>query len=232
MVSKVGLNNFLPSLFYVSSLLYIKLSVRTHGSHMFRCPLWNHLTSATQKNGQKWIRRFERFRLASGLAEKGEETQVNLLIYLMGDEINDILCSLDLTLDHRKKYSPVKDKFSVTVKRRNVIFEGAKFNMRKQEGEPVDAFTTDLYSLSEHHAYGTLHNEMIRDRIVAGIRNSALSERLQLDAALTLVSALTQVRQAEALKLQQLLLRAGYSGGKLETRLCGEKRERYPVPKS
>ena len=65
----------------------------------------------------------------------------------------------------QKKYSPVKDKFEGDfVKRRNVIFERAKFNMLKQEeGEPVDAFTTDLYSLAKHCAYGTLHNEMIHD---------------------------------------------------------------------
>ena len=59
----------------------------------------------------------------------------------------------------------MKDKFDGHfVKRRNIIFERAKFNMRKQkEGEPVDTFITDLYSLMEHCAYGTLHNEMIRD---------------------------------------------------------------------
>lgn len=46
-----------------------------------------------------------------------------------------------------------------------------------------------------------------RDRIVVGIRNSKLSEKLQLDRELTLDSAVAQVRQAEAVKLQQPLLR-------------------------
>ena len=59
----------------------------------------------------KWIRRFERFRIASGLAEKGEEMQVNILIYSICDEANNILRSLDLTQEDRKKYCPVKDKF-------------------------------------------------------------------------------------------------------------------------
>ena len=54
---------------------------------------------------------FERFRIASVLAEKGEETEVNTLKYSMCDEADDILDSLDLTQDDRKKYSPVKDKF-------------------------------------------------------------------------------------------------------------------------
>ena len=47
----------------------------------------------------------------------------------------------------------------------------------------------------------------MRDRIVVGIRSSSLSEKLQLDAELTLARAVTQVRQAEAVKLQQPLVR-------------------------
>ena len=41
----------------------------------------------------KWIRRFERFRIAAELVAKDEEAQVNMLIYTMGDEADDILRS-------------------------------------------------------------------------------------------------------------------------------------------
>jgi len=139
----------------------------------------------------KWIRRFERFRSAAGLAEKAEEVQVNTLIYTMGDEADDILRSFQLTEEDKKDYKIVKEKFEAHfVKRRNIIFERAKFNMRKQEGgESVDAFITDLYALAEHCGYNALHDEMIRDRLVVGLRDAALSEKLQLDADLTLDSA-------------------------------------------
>ena len=46
---------------------------------------------ANPEEWPKWLRRFERFRQASGLAEKSEEAQVNTLIYCMGDEADDIL---------------------------------------------------------------------------------------------------------------------------------------------
>ena len=45
---------------------------------------------------------------------------------------------------------------------------------RQEEGELVDAFITALYLLAEHCGYGDLHGEMIRDRIVVGIRNAQL----------------------------------------------------------
>ena len=59
--------------------------------------------------------------------------------------------------------------------------------MRKQEdGETVDSFITALYELVEDCNYGLLREEMIRNRLVVGIRDVKLSERLQLDNALTL----------------------------------------------
>ena len=159
----------------------------------------------------KWIRRFERFRKASGLDAKEDEAQVNTLIYSMGDDADEILRSFALSDADKKKYAPVVAQFEAHfVKRRNIIFERARFNMRRQEeGEPVDAFITGLYALAEHCGYGDLHDEMIRDRIVVGIRNAQLSEKLQLDSELTLEKAVTQVRQSEAIKQQQPLLRGG-----------------------
>ena len=50
---------------------------------------------------------------------------------------------------------------------------------------------------------------MIQDQIVVGIRNARLSEKLQLDPELTLEKAIMQARQAQAIKLQQPLLRGG-----------------------
>ena len=123
----------------------------------------------------------------------------------MGDQADDIFRSFTLSEEERKSYSVVKEKFDRHfIQRRNVIFERARFNRRRhEEGESAETFIIALFSLAEHCGYGNLHDEMIRDRIVVGIRNSALSERLQLDARLTLDGAISQVRQAEAVKRQQ-----------------------------
>ena len=47
---------------------------------------------------------------------------------------------------------------------------------------------------------------MIRDRLVVGLRDAKLSEKLQLDAALTLETALTKARQSETVLKQQAVL--------------------------
>ena len=94
----------------------------------------------------KWIRRFERYRISTELNKKEELLQINAMIYCMGDEADDIFKSFTFAEGDEKKYSKVKEKFDQHfVIKRNVIFERAKFNMRKQEpDEPVDAFITDL----------------------------------------------------------------------------------------
>ena len=64
---------------------------------------------------------------------------------------------------------PVRQTF---YQAQDVVYEQARFNMRKQEEEePVDAFIASLYALAEHCSFGALHDEVIRDRIVVGIRD-------------------------------------------------------------
>ncbi len=65
------------------------------------------------------------------------------------------------------------------VKRRNVIYKRAKFNLQKQkEGKKVAALITDLYVLVEHCEYGALQEDRIRDRWVVGLKDFKLSEKL------------------------------------------------------
>ncbi|XP_071094558.1 uncharacterized protein [Haliotis cracherodii] len=157
----------------------------------------------------KWIKRFARFRLASRLNTKDGNLQVSTLVYSMGEEAEDILATFRLNEQQVADFDVVKTHFEnfFTV-RRNVIFERAKFNTRLQEpGETVDSFITALYGLAEHCAYGTLQDNLIHDRIVVGIRDTGLSERLQLDGELTLEKAIKMARQSETVKRQQPVVR-------------------------
>ena len=66
---------------------------------------------------------------------------------------------------------------------------------RQEEGEPVDSFITLLSCrLAEHCNYCDLHDEMIQDWIVVGVRDLHLSERLQTDQETTLDKAITMAR--------------------------------------
>ena len=83
----------------------------------------------------------------------------------MGDAAKDIYQSFCLTEKQARSYDVVKKKFDdYFVKKKNVIYERTKFNMRQQkDGEPVDAFITALYNLALKCEYGTLNNDLITD---------------------------------------------------------------------
>ena len=162
----------------------------------------------------RWIRGFERFRKATGLDQKSGDNQVNTLVYSMGEEAEDIMISFGLTADDAKQYELVKNRFeNHFIVKRNIIFERAKFNLRsQQQGESVETFITDLHCLAEHCEFGVLKDELIRDRIVVGLRDKKLSEKLQLDSKLTLEKAVTQARQSETVKKQQGILQGTQPG--------------------
>ncbi|ROI15591.1 hypothetical protein DPX16_2538 [Anabarilius grahami] len=82
---------------------------------------------------EKWIRRFESFRVASDLDKSSDANQVNTLIYCMGDEADDVLKGLTLTAEQKLIYSSVRDGFTnFFVPKKNVIYQRAKFNQRAQ----------------------------------------------------------------------------------------------------
>ena len=78
------------------------------------------------------------------------------------------------------------------VPRVNVLHERALFYSRAQlPDENVGTYVRKLYELSEHASFPN-REESIRDRLVLGVRDRELSEKLQLQANLTLKDAVRQ----------------------------------------
>ena len=97
-----------------------------------------------------------------------------MLLYCLGKDTEDVLTFTNIDDEGREKYDTVlkhfDDCFNV---RKNVIFERAKFNSRHQrEGETVEEYITALYKLVETGEYGALKDEMLRDQLVVGIKDT------------------------------------------------------------
>ena len=89
--------------------------------------------------------------------------------------------------------------------RKNVIIEHTKFNKCSQmPDESVEQFITGLYNLAVDSNFGELKDKLIRDRIVVGIRDASLSERLQIDLKMMLKKAKTVIQEREAVCEQQV----------------------------
>ena len=62
----------------------------------------------------------------------------------------------------------------------NVIYERFRFNQKAQrEGESFDQFLTDLKELAKTCQFGQMHDELLRDKIVVGVREDTLRKLLQ-----------------------------------------------------
>lgn len=154
----------------------------------------------------KWSKRFERYISISGLTTKAENEKIHILLYLMGDKAEDSvpqfevkpITLIDMIAAFTNYFEP----------RYNVIFERYLFNTRTQEDfETVDGFITDLHKLADTSKYGDLKEELIRDRIVVGIRDSEVGRKMQLKADLTLKYAIFISKQAERQHKQNIVMK-------------------------
>ena len=158
---------------------------------------------------KKWLARFEQFRIASGLSTESER-QVSSLLYCMGDDAGDVLATTNNSDGDKKDYGKVVKKFNDYFKvRKNTVFECANFNLARQlTDETAEHFIIRLHQMADNCEFGAMRSEMIRDRLVIGIRDEQLSERLQTEPELTLTKAERFIRQRAAVTQQQQLLKS------------------------
>ena len=153
----------------------------------------------------EWKQRFQRYRTATKLFEEEGNVQVSSLIYAMGIEAEHVFRSFTFEREiDADNYNIVLNKFEEHfVPKRNVIHERARFHqLCQRQGESVEVFIRSLYELAEICDFGRQKNEHIRDRLVVGINDKDLSEKLQLKADLELDEAIQIVRQSELVKSQ------------------------------
>lgn len=153
----------------------------------------------------EWRQRFQRYRMATKLNLEDGDVQVSTLIYALGKEAEQVFNTFVFTEDEdADDYETVLEKLNTYfIPKVNVIHERARFYLRAQKhGESAEEYIRTLYELAETCQFGPAKIENIWDRLVIGIVDMELSEKLQLTADLTLERAVEIVRQSEQIKGQ------------------------------
>lgn len=74
----------------------------------------------------------------------------------------------------------------------NITMERHKFNMRSQKpGETFESYISDLKLKAKSCKFGTLQDELIRDRLVCGVNSDILRKSMLRDPELTLTRAIS-----------------------------------------
>ncbi|GBN22426.1 Transposon Ty3-G Gag-Pol polyprotein [Araneus ventricosus] len=154
------------------------------------------------ENWKRWVQKFNNFMLASEKNSKPENVKIAILLNLLGDEGVAIYNTFKST--GGEQLEEVLKCFEEHCNpHQNVVFERYKFfSCKQREGQTFDNYLTQLKTLVTTCDFGDQQESSIRDRIVLGINDSSLQERMLREPSLTLQMAAEFVRAAEASKEQ------------------------------
>ena len=121
------------------------------------------------------------------------------MLSIIGKECYEVYENLPLTVDERKDSDSIISKLTEYFEpQRNIIYERYFFNSATQRSEnKIDQFVNELRKLASTCEYGTLSDELIRDRIVIGVSDSSMRARLLRESDLTLNRAIDMCRASE-----------------------------------
>ena len=107
------------------------------------------------------------YEIATGLDEKEDKRRVATLLSVMGKDCYRIFEHLHITSEQRKKVGSMLSKLEEYFKpKRNVIYEHYIFHTTQQEpSETISEYVTKLRRLAASCDFGTLKEDVIRDRI-------------------------------------------------------------------
>ena len=162
-------------------------------------PLEIHDPQAAEK-WKKFKRAWTNYALAT--TKKSEQIQVATLLTVIGEEAREMYATFTSWASEgdATKIEPVLAKFEAYCKpRKNIPFERYRFNRRVQEpGKTYDQYRTALRQLAEGCDFATITpDEILRDRLVFGIRDAKARERLLRQIKLTLEDTDEICRAAE-----------------------------------
>ena len=147
-----------------------------------------------------WHNRWIDYSIVTKLQDETPEYRCSMLRYTFTEETRKIYNTLNLTADEAKDDKTIITKLETFAKGTvNETLERHTFNSRTQEeGESFDDFLTELKVLLKNCNFcANCVDGILRDRIVAGVRDSSLRQKLLSDPALTLKKAEDACRAKE-----------------------------------
>lgn len=181
-------------------------------------------------NWKKFRQQFEIFLVAFGGGEMKDDRKLAMLLNVVGEEGLEVYNTFTIKEDEKEKYKAALSLFEQFCSPKgNVIFERFVFNnVIQKEGQNIDAFVTELKTKVKTCEYDK-PDDMVRDRLVLGVKDKSLQERLLRESDLTLEKAISLSKSLELSKLQVKKLLAEETASSLD--LCSSALSKVPKEK-
>ena len=154
-------------------------------------------------NWKQFKRDWSYYETAAKIDKEDSPVRVAHLLNVIRKDGRDMFDTFSLAEADRKDIAKVLQEFETRCTPvTNMIYERYIFNKRAQEpGESSDHYLTAIIKQAYRCQYG-LKEELIRNRLVSGILNDQVSEKLLSKADLTLAKAIKQLKTSEATHFQ------------------------------
>jgi len=177
----------------------------SNSSNVIRHPTELSWNGNMGENWRFFKQKFQIYLAASRCTDENSKYKIALLLNSIGDRALKIFNNFTYDpADDKDNFETVLKKFdSYFLPEVNETYERHTFFLREQKpDETVDQYVTDLRDLSSSCNFGNLTDNLIRDRIILGIRDRAIKDRLLRVKDLDLNKALEVCRAAERTKTQ------------------------------
>ena len=156
-------------------------------------------------NWKKFRRIWENYEIATHLNKQDSSLRVATLLSCIGSDVLDIFDGLSFDTEaDRQDINKVLEKLEAyCIGETNETYERYVFNKRdQQQGESFDSYLTALRSLIKTCNFGTLQDNLLRDRAVLGIRENSTRKKLLAESKLTLEICISICRANETTSKQ------------------------------
>ncbi|UYV66468.1 K02A2.6-like [Cordylochernes scorpioides] len=162
------------------------------------------INSQAAENWRFFKSQWDNYQVATELNKKDNNVIRATFLSLIGKDCFNVFLNLDLKEDEKNSLPKIIEALdNHFTPQKNVIYERYIFNTSNQEeNEGIDSYTNRLRGLASSCEYDILTEELIRDRIVLGIKDNRVRKKLLMEPKLNLSSAIDICRTAEVTEQQ------------------------------
>ncbi|XP_072935055.1 uncharacterized protein [Epargyreus clarus] len=158
-----------------------------------------HIDADKSTSWKKWLQQFEWYATAIQLEKKPGVVQAATFMAVIGPDAIEIYNSFNLKDEEKNNLKIIKERFSdYFAPKTNISFERyIFFKIEQNEDEHFKEFLTRIKTQASKCEFDNLLEEMLKDKIVFGIRSSQVREKLLTEDKLDLEKTINICKSSE-----------------------------------
>ena len=174
--------------------------LRTHDSIMaqsgLKAPAPLMLEGNLAQNWKTWINAYEIYAGATGASSKSEKVQCFHFLHVAGADAQKLYHTLDIA-DKDKIHSLTEAFREYCAGKANITVVRYQFNTYQQTTESMESYIRELRQRIAYCSYSNMEDDLLCDRLVCGVKDDTLRDKLLQTPNLTLQQCLQTCRMSE-----------------------------------